>query len=113
MNEHEKTTPLVVVESPYAGEVQDNLEYLQLCLRDCVDRGESPYASHLMLTGCLDDTVPEERALGIEMGMAVARKANLRVFYIDRGWSRGMQAAKRLYDREGLRYNIRSIGGGE
>ena len=41
---------LTVIESPYAGDVEGNLTYLRACLKDCVERGESPYASHGLLT---------------------------------------------------------------
>lgn len=100
---------LCVVESPFAGDVAGNLAYLERCLRDCIDRGESPYASHKMLTTCLDDEKPEERKLGIEAGLAWRRRADLRVFYTDRGWSRGMLAAREMYDRDGLVYQVRSL----
>lgn len=101
---------LVVIESPYAGEVALNRAYLERCIRDCATRGESPYASHKMLTDALDDNDPEERKLGIDCGLAWRRRADLRVFYIDRGWSRGMLAARKLYDDDGLTYEIRELG---
>jgi hypothetical protein len=49
-----------------------NARYLAAALRDCTLRGESPYASHGLLTlpGVLRDDVPEERALGIRAGFA-------------------------------------------
>lgn len=101
---------LVVIESPYAGEVDDNLSYLNRCIRECALRRDSAYASHLMLTGALDDDDPEERALGIGLGLVFRRVADMRIFYIDRGWSRGMDAARRLYEREGLSFEVRILG---
>lgn len=61
---------LVVVESPFSGDVERNLRYLRACLRDCILRGESPYASHALLTqpGVLRDDLPHERNLGIAAG---------------------------------------------
>lgn len=104
---------LVIVESPYAAtaenSVQEHMEYLTRCLRDCVNKGESPYASHLMLTGCLDDSAPADRKLGIELGLAFRKRVDLRVFYVDYGWSDGMTAARKLYDKEQLHYELRSI----
>jgi hypothetical protein len=104
----------VIVESPYAGatdvELNRNIRYLERCLRDCIDRGETPYASHKMLTVCLNDKVPEERALGIAAGLVWRRLAERRVFYIDHGMSRGMKGAEELYEREGLSFVQRSIG---
>lgn len=95
----------VIVESPYAGDVELNLRYLRACLRDCILRGESPYASHGLLTqpGVLRDDVPEERKTGIEAGYAWWEGADDLIFYIDLGWSRGMLAAKERY--EDLRSN--------
>jgi hypothetical protein len=41
----------VILESPYAGHVHRNKAYLQLCIRDCIARGEAAFASHQMYTG--------------------------------------------------------------
>jgi hypothetical protein len=60
----------VVLESPFAGDVEANLKYARECMADCLRRGEAPIASHLLYTqpGILDDTKPEERKLGMEAG---------------------------------------------
>lgn len=90
---------LVVVESPFAGATEEirqaNLDYGRLCLADCLRRGESPIASHLLLTqpGVLDDNLPEQRELGITAGLAWCERADLHVFYVDRGMSPGMTRA--------------------
>ncbi len=103
-------TRLVVIESPYAGDVAGNLTYLHSCIRECAYRGDSPYASHLMLTSALDDDVPAERKVGIALGMAWRKRADMRIFYIDREWSGGMRAARDVYDSDGLSYEIRILG---
>lgn len=84
---------LVIVESPYAGEVERNIQYARAALRDCLNRGEAPLASHLLYTqlGVLDDNVPHERTAGIEAGLAWGEKADATVVYTDLGISRGMQ----------------------
>ena len=84
---------LVVIESPYAGNVKENIRYLQACMRDCLLRGEAPYASHGLYTqpGVLDDLVAEERQHGIEAGFAWRRVAELTVVYHDLGLSSGMR----------------------
>ena len=103
---------LVILESPYAGDVEANVAYARACLLDSLRRGEAPIASHLLYTQVLDDTVPEERALGIAAGLAWrAVPGVLPVFYIDRGWSRGMLAARDTYDREGIIYELRRLEG--
>lgn len=90
MNERRR---IVQVESPYAGDVEANVAYARACLADCLRRGEAPFASHLLYTqpGVLDDTVPAERTLGIEAGLAILRVADAVVVYTDRGVSRGME----------------------
>ena len=88
---------LVYVESPFKGENWEltarNVYYARLCVRDCLKRGEAPYASHLFFTqaGILNDAIQEERDLGIAAGQAMGDKFDLRVVYEDFGISRGMQ----------------------
>jgi hypothetical protein len=103
---------LVVVESPYAGNVARNVEYARACMADCLRRGEAPFASHLTYTqpGILDDLVATERALGIAAGLAWAEVAAMRAFYVDLGWSRGMIAARAFYGARDLAYEERRLG---
>lgn len=82
--------PLVIIESPYSGDIEGNLQYVRRCLRDSLSRGEAPIASHALLTQLLDDTDPAQRQLGIEAGLAWYRVADKCVVYADRGWSSGM-----------------------
>lgn len=102
----------VVIESPYAAPTDEgvaaNLTYLDRCILDCLRRGETPYASHKMLTTALNDRAPAERALGIQAGLAM-RKILAPRFYIDLGWSSGMLAAKAIYDADGILYTIRRL----
>lgn len=83
---------LVLIESPYAGDVDRNKAYARAAVRDCLERGEAPYASHLFFTqpGVLDDGVPEQRALGIRAGLAWGSAAAATVVYTDYGISPGM-----------------------
>ena len=84
---------LVIVESPFAGDVKRNLRYARACMRDCLTRDEAPFASHLLYTqpGVLDDDVPHERLYGIDAGLAWGAKADATVVYKDLGISPGMQ----------------------
>jgi len=61
-------------------------------MRHSLARGEAPFASHLLYDqpGILDDMVPIEREHGIEVGFALAEKADLRAIYMDLGCSDGM-----------------------
>lgn len=84
---------LVIIESPYAGDVEANVEYARRCVRDSLLRGEAPIASHLLYTqpGILDDDIAEERQQGIDAGLAWRRVAEASAVYTDRGISRGME----------------------
>lgn len=83
---------LVVIESPYSGNVKRNIKYAKDCVKDCIKRGEAPFASHLFYTqnGILDDNILEERRLGIEAGLFWGNKADATVVYTDLGISKGM-----------------------
>lgn len=83
----------VILESPFAGDVQKNILYARLCVRDSLSRGEAPIASHLLYTqhGILDDNIPEERQWGIDAGLIWRTVAEASVVYTDLGMSRGME----------------------
>lgn len=103
----------VVLESPYAGDIVRNTRYAMACMRDCLRRGESPIASHLLWTqpGLLRDDVPEERLRGREAGLAWHVVADAIVFYEDLGWSVGMELAREHAHGLGLPdIEIRSLG---
>lgn len=104
---------LVLLESPFAGDVERNLAYARAAMRDCLLRGEAPFASHLLYTqaGVLDDDVPGERALGIEAGLLWGAKAERTVVYADLGISRGMQLGIERARAEGRPVEVRSLEG--
>lgn len=87
----------VIIESPFAGktphERERNIGYARRCMLDCFERGEAPFASHLLYTqdGVLDDNIPAQRAMGIEAGLVWGQSALKTVVYIDLGISIGMQ----------------------
>lgn len=84
---------IVVIESPYAGDLERNARYLDACLLDSLRRGEAPFASHGLYTrpGVLRDSEPAERELGIKAGFAFRRVAARTVVYTDLGISEGMK----------------------
>ena len=102
---------LVIIERPYAGDVEMNVEYARECLKHSLMLGEAPIASHLLYTqpGVLDDLIPEQRAMGINAGLAWRRVADKAIFYNDLGYSGGMIAAKKIYEEEGFDIEERSI----
>ena len=102
---------LVIIESPHAGDIEANAEYARRAMRDSLERGEYPIASHLLYTQplILDEFKPEEREWGIRAGLAWRAVADKAVFYVDRGWSGGMKAARDTYEQEGKPYEERTL----
>jgi hypothetical protein len=84
---------LVIIESPYKGDIEENVKFARACVRDSLLRGEAPIASHLLYTqpGILDDSIPIERMHGIDAGLEWRRVADATVVYVDRGITTGMR----------------------
>lgn len=103
---------LVILESPYQGDVNRNVAYARRCIVNCLQRGESPIASHLLFTqpGILNDSIPEERARGIAAGLAWLRVADQMVLYTDLGMSDGMKRALDAARELKVPYIMRSVG---
>lgn len=92
----------VILESPFAGDVEGNIAYAKKAVGDCLHRGEAPIASHLLFTqtGILRDGFPGERALGINAGWVwYEAPGTAAVFYLDRGMSGGMAGALAVAER--------------
>lgn len=103
----------VIIESPYASDDPEtqhgNVLYARHALLDCLMRGESPLASHLLYTQILDDRLSPERKLGIDAGLAWMEVADLVAFYVDRSWSKGMLDALGRARVLGKPYEARSL----
>jgi hypothetical protein len=104
----------VVLESPFAGDVEANIAYARACIRDCLLRGDAPIASHLLFTqpGILRDGVIEERSLGMRAGFAWTRQAEAVVVYTDRGISSGMKSGIGRAQKMGVPVEYRKLGAG-
>lgn len=104
---------LVIIESPYAGEVERNVAYAKRALLDSVlVRGEAPIASHLLFTqpDVLNDNLGGERSKGIQAGLEWQRVADVIAFYIDYGWSPGMADALQRAEDGKREIEFRKIG---
>lgn len=106
---------LVILESPYAGDIVANVAYARLCVRDSLSRGEAPIASHLLYTqpSILNDDDPYERQWGIAAGLAWGAVAEATVVYTDCGISRGMDYGIENARKAGRTVEMRSIVGDE
>lgn len=107
----------VIVESPFASNkfssIENNIKYARVCMRDCLLKNESPFASHLLYTqhGVLNDDIPEERELGIQAGFIWRKYANKTVVYTDLGISRGMEYGIKHAKDIGHTIEYRTLGG--
>lgn len=108
--------PIVVIESPLAGNVvhtmEVNIEYLKRCIRDCLLRGEAPMASHGLYAqpGVFDDAKPEERKIGMEAGWAFYHVPGVRcVVYDELGVSPGMEAGIAYAKAQGVPVEYRNL----
>lgn len=84
---------LVILESPFAGDLRRNIAYARACVRHSLSLGEAPIASHLLYTqpGILRDHEPAERQWGIDAGLAWKAVATASVVYKDYGITTGME----------------------
>lgn len=75
------------------GDVKKNLEAARLYYEYAVQKGVAPVMPHLILAdGILDDSDPEQRRKGIEIGESILLKCDALWVVIDsRGVSAGMQ----------------------
>lgn len=106
---------LVLIESPFAAHTPERRalhdRYLRAALRDSLNRGEAPFASHALypLPGVLDDDVPEERERGIAAGLAWGTCASRTVVYWDLGVTRGMKQGIARAAAEGRPIDYRKL----
>lgn len=103
----------VIIESPYAGDVKIHVEYAKRCLRDSIERGEAPFASHLLYTQVLDDSLLHHREQGMAAGLSWTAAADAVVVYTDYGISSGMVEGMYRAQAEGVNIELRCIGKNE
>ena len=101
----------VILESPFADDVDKNISYAKQCIRDCLKRGEAPIASHLLFTqeGILNDNNKCERALAIAAGLAWSDACDYVVVYTDYGITKGMQLGIEAHMRAGTKVLYRTL----
>jgi hypothetical protein len=102
---------LVLIESPFAGDVKKNIRYARACMRDALIRGEYPFVMHLLYTqdGILNDDIPSERNLGIEAGLAWGKFADKTIVYTDLGITPGMEKGIQRAKEEGREIEFRQL----
>lgn len=97
---------LIYVASPYAGDVERNVEYAKQACRTVMESGHAFFAPHLLYPAVLNDAVQEERQAGMDMGLTM-------LFRCDELWvfgphiSSGMQAE--IAEAERMRIPVRRM----
>lgn len=89
--------PIVYICSPFAGDIQRNIESARRYSRFAIVMGCIPIAPHLLFPQFLDDSDPEERKLGLFFGNVLMSKcAEVWVFgnYISSGMRSEINLAK-------------------
>lgn len=113
----------VVIESPYNGtaeEIKRNVQYAIHAMRDCLLRGEAPFASHLLYTQAPnskyrfvsdddEETVCVGREAAIEAGICWGRKADKTVIYQDLGITPGMMYGIKSAEEYGRPVEYRNL----
>ena len=79
-----------ILESPFALDVEKNRLFAIACSRDMLQRGEAPFASHLIYPQLLTKYTEEERQKGMAAGRAWIQVAEVSVVYTDLGITEGM-----------------------
>ena len=83
--------PIIYICSPYAGDIEKNVNAARGYSRFAVDKGFIPLAPHLLFPQFRNDTDPQERELGLFFGNALMSKCS-EVWVFGSFISPGMQA---------------------
>lgn len=89
----------VYVCSPLRGNVERNIRKANGYCLFAAKQSVVPIAPHVMFTGFLDDTIPEERSLGLSMGLELLKRCDeIWVFgeRISEGMAAEIMAAEQL-----------------
>lgn len=84
---------IILVESPYSGDIQRNSEYARRAMLHVIEQGHTPIVPHLLYPQVLDDSDPEQRETALQMCAELRRVAHEVWFFVDYGSSSGMERA--------------------
>ena len=94
--------PIVYICSPYAGDIEANIENARRYCRFATDKRCIPIAPHLLFPQFLDDTNPKERELGLDFGKSIIEKCS-EVWVFGQRISPGMEAEINLAKQNNYR----------
>jgi hypothetical protein len=98
--------PIVYICSPYAGNIETNVERARLYSRFAVDSGYIPLTVHLLYPQFMNDGIPAERELALRFGNILMGKCTEVWVFAGHGVSSGMASEIAYARRKGylLRY---------
>ena len=67
---------LIYVASPYAGYIERNTEFAREACQFVKNEGHAFFAPHLLYPQVLDESIPADRQLGLDMGKEVLGKCD-------------------------------------
>jgi len=109
----EKEKRIVFICSPYKGDIEVNTSRAKRYGRFAVTKKQVPIIPHLMYPRFLDEDNPDERAMGLEMGLILLSKCQ-EVWVFGSRISKGMEIEKAKDMNIPIRYydiHCRPVGG--
>ena len=67
---------IIYVASPYAEDTEKNTEFAKRACRYVMNEGHAFFAPHLLYPTILDEHQPEQRQLGLDMGIAMLSRCD-------------------------------------
>jgi len=92
---------LIYVASPYAGDIEKNIELAKRACRHVMNEGHAFFTPHLLYPQVLNDENPAERQVGLSMGLAVLPHCD-ELWCFGSRISQGMQLEIEEADRQGI-----------
>ena len=70
------TMKFIYICSPLRGDIERNIRKANGYCRFAITKSVVPLAPHVMFTGFLDDTIPQEREQGLVLGLEILKICN-------------------------------------
>lgn len=67
---------IIYVASPYAGDIEKNTEFAKTVCRFVMNEGHAFFCPHLLYPNILDEQNPQQRQLGLDMGLAMIQNCD-------------------------------------
>lgn len=104
---------LVIIESPCKAtsiaQQLRNRKYAIKCMLDSIDKGEAPFAAHLLYPQILTEETVDDKNVGIKLGLQWGEKAAKTIVYQDLGITSEMNYGIRNAFRHGRPIEYRNI----